>query len=131
MFKKENANAKVKNDIIFIAALLLILSVIGAFLLIFRQEGNSVKVTVGGELFDTYSLDKDRTVEIKTENGYNILVIEGGRAYIREASCHGGICSSHRPIKYAGEFIICLLNEVVVSIEGEETDDGGLDIVVQ
>ena len=130
MFKKENANKKVKNDIIFIGALLLIIALLGAILLIFRQEGKSVKVTIDGKAFGVYSLNTDRTVEIKTENGYNILVIEGGRAYVSEASCPDGVCSSHRPIKYAGASIICLPNKVVVSIDSKEENSGGLDIVV-
>ena len=67
---------KIRNDIIFIAALLLVLTAIGACLLIFKKDGNIVEVTVDGELYGAYSLDKNQTIEIKTENGYNILVIE-------------------------------------------------------
>lgn len=129
MLKKENGKEKVKNDIIFIAALLLIVAVMGACLLLFRKEGSTVKVTVDGQLYATYPLEQDRVVEIKTENGYNILVIENGEAYVKEASCPDGICSSHRPIKHSGASIICLPNKVVVSIEGGDKDDGGLDII--
>ena len=123
-------NKKIKNDIIFIAALLLVLAVLGAFLLLFRQEGSTVKVTVNGQIYGTYSLDKNQTVEIKTENGYNILVIENGTARIEEASCPDGVCSSHRPIRFSNSSIICLPNKVVVSINGEEKEDDGLDIVL-
>lgn len=122
-------NKKIKNDIIFIAALLLVLAVLGAFLLLFRQEGSTVKVTVNGQIYGTYSLDKNQTVEIKTENGYNILVIENGTAYIKEASCPDGICSSHRPIRFNNSSIICLPNKVVVAINGEEKENGGIDVV--
>ena len=122
-------NKKIKNDIIFIAALLLVLSLIGGCMLLFRKEGSTVKVTVNGQIYGTYSLDKNQTVEIKTENGYNILVIENGTARIEEASCPDGVCSSHRPIRFSNSSIICLPNKVVVSINGEEKENGGLDIV--
>ncbi len=122
-------NKKIKNDIIFIAALILVLVIIGGCILLFRKEGSTVKVTVDGQLFGTYSLEQDRIVEIKTERGHNILVIENGTAYIKEASCPDGVCSSHRPIRFSGSSIICLPNKVVVSIEGDEKDDGGLDVI--
>jgi hypothetical protein len=124
---------KIKNDIILVAALLTVILIVGAFVLIFRKEGNMVKVTVDGQIFGTYSLNKNQTVEIKTERGYNLLVIENGKAYVKEASCPDGICSSDKPISYTGESIICLPNKVVVSIEnGDGTNNGnngGIDIV--
>ena len=125
----ENNTKKIKNDIIFIVALLLVLAIIGGCLLLFRKEGNTVKITVDGQLFGTYSLDKNQTIEIKTEKGYNIVVIENGMVRVEEASCPDGVCSSHRPIRFSGASIICLPNKVVVSIENKENDGGGLDIV--
>ena len=125
----ENNTKKIKNDIIFIVALLLVLAIIGGCLLLFRKEGNTVKVTVDGQTFGTYSLDKNQTIEIKTEKGYNLVVIENGTVRVEEASCPDGVCSSHRPIRFSGASIICLPNKVVVSIENKENDRGGLDIV--
>ena len=125
----ENNTRKIKNDVIFIAALLLVLAIIGGCLLLFRKEGNTVKITVDGQLFGTYSLDKNQTIEIKTEKGYNLVVIENGTVRVEEASCPDGVCSSHRPIRFSGSSIICLPNKVVVSVENDENDEGGLDIV--
>ena len=50
------------------------------------------------------------------ENGTNLLVIQDGYAWVAEASCPDGICSSHRPICHDGESIICLPNKVVIEI---------------
>ena len=139
MFNKENSQVaekgnarKIKNDIFFIAILLSVIAVAACLLLVFRKEGNMVKVTVDGEVYGMYSLAKDIEVEIKTENGYNILVIENGKAYVKDASCPDGICSSHRPIKHTGASIICLPNKVVVSIENNENGgqtDNEFDII--
>ena len=86
-----------------------------------------VEVTVDGKLFGSYSLQTDQRIEIPSENGFNLLVIEGGRAHVEEASCPDGICAAHRPIKRDGESIICLPNKVVVTVY--RTDDAQPDII--
>ena len=113
---------KAKNDIIFIAAILVLAVVAGLLLLFFRTIGDRVIVTVDGKIFGEYSLNEERIVEIRNGEGYNILVIRDGKAYIDEASCPDGICSDHRPIEYSGESIICLPNKVVVEVHTEDRD---------
>ena len=93
----------------------------------FRTEGSSVTVTVDGKLFGKYSLNEKRSIEIKTENGYNVLVIDNGVAYVKEASCPDGICSSHRPVRYNGQSIICLPNKVVIEVSSDS--QGQPDII--
>ena len=116
---------KLRNDLIFISAILLLILLTCLVLFIFRTDGDTVTVTVDGSLFGEYSLGKDQEIEIKTENGYNVLVIEDGKAYVKSASCPDGICSSHRPIEYDGESIICLPNKIVIEIkkQGEKQPD--------
>ena len=113
-------NRKLKNDIIFISVLVAVILVAVLGLLLFRKSGNTVTVTVDGKIFGEYSLDRDQTVEIKTELGFNLLVIKDEKAYVESASCPDGICSSHKPISYDGESIICLPNKVVVSIDRQD-----------
>ena len=108
-----------KNDVIFIAALLLSLSLIGLAFLLFRGEGDLITVTVDGELTGTYSLSQDRTVEILTgeqNDQRNLLIIRDGEAYVSEASCPDGICAAHRPISRRGESIVCLPHRVVITV---------------
>ena len=107
---------KTRNDIIFIAAILLTVLIAALVLFLLKTPGDTVIVTVDGKPFGEYPLNEDRTVEIKNGNGYNILVIENGKAYVKSASCPDGICSSHRPIGSNGESIICLPNKVVIEI---------------
>ena len=107
---------KTRNDIIFIAAILLTVLIAALVLFLLKTPGDTVTVTVDGKPFGEYPLNEDRTVEIKNGNGYNILVIENGKAYVKSASCPDGICSSHRPIGSSGESIICLPNKVVIEI---------------
>ena len=125
-FKSKNRR-KVRNDIVFIAALLLVVTLGALSMLLFRTEGGSVTVSVDGKLYGEYSLDVDGEYEIKSEGGYNLLIIEEGRAYVKSASCPDGICSSHRPIEYGGQSIICLPNKVIIEVKAR--DGGNPDII--
>lgn len=107
---------KIKNDIVFIVVLLVVVAGAALVLFLSRTTGDMVVVTVNGQPWGEYPLNEDRVVDIRNGDGYNILIIEGGKAYVKQASCPDGICSSHRPIEYDGESIICLPNKVVVEI---------------
>lgn len=113
-------NAKKRNDIVLVALLLLSVTVASLILFLSRTEGDTVTVTLDGQPFGEYSLHEDRIVEIRNGEGYNILVIEGGKAYVKKASCPDGICSSHRPIGNSGESIICLPNRVVIEVRSAD-----------
>lgn len=108
---------KIKNDIILIAAVVLIAAIALICLLLFRRDGKTVAVYVNKELYGTYPLSEDITVEIKTANGRNLLVISDGKASVTEASCPDLICVEHHAVWAEGEQIVCLPNKVVVSIE--------------
>lgn len=127
---------KVKNDIIFIVAVVLLIGLAAGAMLLFREEGGAVEVKVDGKLYGTYSLSKDQTIQIISgKNGefYNVLVIEGGKAYVKEANCPGADtyynkCTNKKPIHYTGESILCKEHGVVIAIIGGE--EGGPDFNV-
>jgi len=116
---------KIRNDILLVAILLAVISAAGLVFFFLRGEGDTVEVTVDGQPFGTYSLERDVRVAIVTERGSNTLVIRDGRAWVEEASCPDGICAAHRPIKRSGESIVCLPNKVVVTVRsaGAESPD--------
>ena len=108
-----------RNDLIFILSLLLTVSLLGLCFFLMRGEGDTVTITVDGELFGTFSLRDDRTVEIRTgeqDGQCNILIIRNGEAYVSEATCPDGICAAHRPISRRGESIVCLPHRVVITV---------------
>ena len=123
---------KFKADLILIAALLLLATLLGLFLFLSRKPGDSVTVTVDGEHYATFSLSEPLRHEIRTgRNGeqINVLIIENGQAYVQHASCPDGICASHRPISYNGQSIICLPHRVVITVQRQGTADQP-DIIV-
>ena len=113
---------KAKNDIILILALLAIVAAVGAFVLLFRSEGEAVVVSVDGVQYGEYSLFEDRSVEIRIGDNLNYLIIKEGKAYMEQASCPDGICVSHRPVSREGESIVCLPNKVVVTVKNGGND---------
>ena len=113
-----------RNDVIFIAALLLVVAVAGACLYFFRGEGDTVTVSVDGKVIATYPLDVDRVEDIHTgTDGLNRLIIRDGKAWVETASCPDGICAAHKPIHRSGESIVCLPNKVVVTVQKADATD--------
>ena len=128
----KNGGRLFRNDVIFIVALLLIVSVFGVCFYFLRGEGDKVVVTVDGETFGTYSLAEEIRVEIRTgaqDEEWNVLVIQDGQAYVETATCPDGICAGHKPISREGESIVCLPHKVVITVYATEEKDAP-DIVV-
>jgi hypothetical protein len=122
----------IRNDIILIVSLLLVAALGMLYLFKFRSAGDTVRVTVDGKLYKTYSLSQDITEDIITgENGeyLNRLVIKDGKAYIERATCPDGICVDHSPIFRDGESIVCLPQRVVVTVITNNSADSP-DVIV-
>lgn len=114
-----------KNDWILVAVIL-VLAGIGFFIytILGKQTAGIVKVTVDGELFGTYSLEKEQEIKI---NEANYLMIKDGQADMIEADCPDQICVDHISISKNKETIVCLPNKVIVEIVGGE--DAEIDAV--
>lgn len=121
-----------KNDLILIS---IILTIIFIFIIIFyafnNKKGNVVIITLDGELYGTYSLDDDITVEIKNSNDHitNKLIISEGYANMIEADCPDKLCVHQKKISLDKESIVCLPNKIVVMVSSEE--ESGLDAIAK
>ena len=117
-----------KKKLLWDAALLLLcLCLAGGFLLwnaLERTEGAVAVVSVDGEEVARYPLDVPGEVVLHGTAGENILVIEDGCAYIREADCPDHVCVRTGKIRYEGETIVCLPHRLMIRIAGGE---GGVD----
>ena len=108
---------RVKNDVIFIVGLLLLTLLAGAALLLLKSPGDTVRISVDGDVWGEFPMSENVEIQIPgVDGGYNILVIQDGQAHVAQASCPDGICAAHRPISRDGESIICLPNKVVVEV---------------
>ena len=121
---------KRRNEIILIVVVLLL--AVGYFAytkLKPEKKGAEVVVSVFGEEYARFPLNEDREFVISYLKNSNVLVIENGYAYIREASCPDGLCVHQGKINKDGQLLVCLPNQVVVQIEGPE--ESGVDSVVK
>ena len=94
-----------------------------------QQAGESVTITVDGSCYGTYSLDSDREIEIKSENGRNVVVIEAGEIYMKEADCPDRYCMKQGKISGNHESIVCLPHKLIVEVEAAGEDKEQLDAV--
>lgn len=114
-----------KNDCIFLGTLFLILLASCAWFYFFGKEDGAVaEVTVDGQLYGAYSLERDQTVEIVIgEKVKNVLQIKDGRADMTSADCPDKLCVHQRAVSKQNETIVCLPNKVVVEIIGGQKAD--------
>ena len=124
---------KMRNDIILIAVILVV-SLVGILILrLTEKQGSYAVVKLRGEVVAEYPLDKNAVYELKgvtSKEGEpitNVLVIENGEAYLSDANCPDKTCVKKGKIKYVGQSITCLPNELVVKVVGDT--DGGVDLV--
>ena len=122
--QKSGKRVFLRGDILFIGALLAVCAVGMLYLFVFRAGGNTVRVTVDGELYGVYSLSQNASFDINSgDDQLNKLVICDGKAYMEDATCPDGICVAHNPIFRDGESIICLPNKVVVTVITDNDTD--------
>ena len=122
---EETKKKNYTRDLVLVGALVLI-----ALAVLFftrsrqgQESGAVAVVSINGEEAGRYPLSKNGTFPLN--GGTNILVIEGGEAWVSEASCPDQICMQMGRISRNAEFIACLPNRVLIVIEGGE--DTGLD----
>ena len=120
-------NKRRRNELILVG--LIVLLAVGFF--VYKKafpakKGSEVVVSVFGREYARFPLDENREFPISYLNNLNLLIIEDGYAYIKEASCPDGLCVHQGKINKSGEMIVCLPNEVVVTVEGPE-DSGVQD----
>ncbi|MBQ4522760.1 MAG: NusG domain II-containing protein [Lachnospiraceae bacterium] len=110
-----------KQNVVFII-ILMVVSLVMLFFLIMekkRQEGDKVLIYVNGTLMQEVSLDTEDEILIHGNPGDNVLVIQNGKAYMKEASCDNHVCIQQGEISKNGETIICLPNQILVEVSAE------------
>ena len=107
-----------KRDVILIAAVLIIAAVLFLVVELTKKDGAGVIVKVDGKQVAEYSLSENATYELN--GGTNILVIENGKAFLKDANCPDKLCVHQGKISRTGEVITCLPNKLTVTVYGAE-----------
>lgn len=129
MAEDRRLKAPRRNDVLLIVLLLAAAGGIWLWSALSRTAGTAVRVTVGGNIYGTYPLDRDDTIRVANGENYNILVIKDGEASISEASCPNKLCIKQGKISAEGQSIICLPNKLVVEVIGGKSS--GTDTVAR
>jgi len=92
-----------------------------------KEEGDVVRVYVENEFYSDYDLNENGHYNINNNKGnlLMVLVIEDKVVHVENSACPDHLCEIS-DIKFAPEQIICLPNNVIISIIG----DSNFDIIV-
>ena len=108
-----------KKEIVFITGILVFALILwGSMYFVRKGHYGTIRITVNGEEYGTYSLSKDQVIPI---NDTNVCEIKNGKGTMIEATCPDHYCMKQKAVDEHGGSIICLPNKVV--IEGENTTE--------
>lgn len=85
-----------------------------------------LQITVGGELYGTYDLNRDQTIQI---NDTNTCEIKDAEVRMTWADCPDQICVKSTALNSSGGSIVCMPNRVVLAIVNAEASDDTPDTV--
>ena len=112
------AKKRRKNDIILIAALLVLAGAALLYVRLTRSAGGTVRVALNGNVVAQLPLWADCTRVFESERGSNTVVIRDGGVSVTEADCPDKVCVDQGVIRYNGESIVCLPHKLVVTVVG-------------
>ena len=89
--------------------------------------GDKAIVTVDGQLYGTYLLHEDQTIEVvQDEDHINYITIKDGHVSMESSTCKNQVCVNTGAISETKDSIVCLPNKVMVEIKSE---GGGTDVI--
>ena len=104
---------------ILLVAVLLVLSLIPEG--IFYMTGNDAAVIqVDGKIYKEVPLSGHQgteTIPIKTDHGYNLVVVKDDTIGIVEADCPDKICISEGFISRPGATVVCLPHKILIEVK--------------
>lgn len=101
-----------KKDMIMIAAILAVaLALWGGMFLMRKDDYGSIRITVNGQEYGTYSLAEDQVIAI---GDTNVCEIKDGKVKMTEADCPDHLCIRQKAVGSSGGTIVCLPNKVVI-----------------
>ncbi|MBR5502689.1 MAG: NusG domain II-containing protein [Oscillospiraceae bacterium] len=118
--KKKLFGGKLSADVLLIAAMLLLAGVLYLVFASNSAAAQGVVVRIDGEDVAKYSLYENG--EYSLNGGSNILVIENGYAWLRDANCPDSLCVKQGKISRTGQVITCLPNRLTVTVYGGEQE---------
>ena len=81
-----------------------------------KEENAVLEIRIAGDLYGSYSLSEDQTLEIHSSYGNNTLTISGETAAMTASDCKNQICVRSGVISKPGQMIVCLPHRLSAEI---------------
>lgn len=79
-----------------------------------------VQIRLADKIYATYSLDQNRTIEIKGPIGITRILIDHGKARFASSPCPNQYCVHQGWLNHMGQAAICLPNQISLELLGGE-----------
>lgn len=82
-------------------------------------------IKISGKVYDSIELSSfkgEKTLDIQTSHGTDKVLIKDGSIQIIDADCNDKLCIKQGVISKVGETLVCLPNELIIEIKGDESD---------
>lgn len=113
-----------KGDCILLAVILCVCTVCFIAMHYFVPSGNTAVISVDDKQVNVMRLTENEEYNIVINGEItNTVVVEDGYVYVKNASCPDKICQMHKRISKKGESIVCLPNKVVITVNGNQTNE--------
>lgn len=123
---------KYDKALVFFVVIFSLLSIIYTRIYIGDAGSKSVYIEIEGKPYKEILLNDttEETLDIKTEYGRNLVVIDKGIVRVKEATCHDQICVNQGKISKPGEILVCLPHKLTIEIKGNKSDsEDGIDYI--
>ena len=101
---------------IALIGVIIVLSVLFS-LSFFKSNGTVAEVSVNNKVELKFSLNTNTEHILKTDYGFNKIIVKSGKIKVESADCKDGICVSRGEINKSGESIVCLPHKMIIEIK--------------
>ena len=102
-----------------VAVLILTASIVCSFVIVPDTAGSTVLVQVDGKTVGKLSLQENQELNVRGDRGKVVVEVRDGRVRVRDADCPNRICVRTGWRSHEGDAIICVPNNTVVRILGD------------
>ena len=83
------------------------------------ETGSVVQVNFKGETYGNFSLFQDKKISLIGKEGESVIEIKDGQARLKSAPCRNQYCVQQGWIRFTGQILICIPNEISIEILGK------------
>ena len=83
------------------------------------ETGSVVQVNFQGKTYGNFSLFQDKKISLVGREGESMIEIKNGQARFKSVPCKNQYCVQQGWIRFTGQILICIPNEISIEILGK------------